>query len=231
MGLLTPFRSKNRVLVIAAHPDDEVLGCGGTIILHKARGDEVCVVIAAGRSELESGYGLSQTSFASAAAAVLGVDEVKLLGLPDQKLDTVPLLQITRNLEQAVLDWRPNVVYIHHCGDVNRDHQILYKAALVATRPTHPYIQGVYAYETISSTEWGYPRNFQPDLWVDISSVLNQKMKAMECYGPELRAYPHPRSLEAIRNRAVAWGNQCCLDAAEVFVTIRTIVRNNEENL
>ncbi|HYE32283.1 MAG TPA: PIG-L deacetylase family protein [Methylomirabilota bacterium] len=211
----------SRVLVIAAHPDDEVLGCGGALRLHKNRGDSVCVLIAAGRSEAESGYGKSQASLADAAAKVMGVDDLRILGLPDQRLDVIPMVELTQKIEEVVQDWKPDTVYIHHAGDVNRDHYALATASLVATRPVQRFIRQVFAFETISSTEWGYPRTFIPDTWLDISSVLDVKLRAMECYAPELRPYPHPRSLEAIKHRAHAWGNQCCLEAAEVFMTVR----------
>src|SRR5205807_2223967 len=93
------------------------------------------------------------------------------------------------------------------------------------TRPIEPFIEAVYAFDTASSTEWGYPRSFIPDTWVDISTTLEQKIAAMACYESEVRPYPHPRSLDALRHRARAWGNQCCMDAAEVFMTVRRTLR------
>src|SRR5205807_10577124 len=98
----------------------------------------------------------------------------------------------------------------------------------VATRPTEAHIAAVYAFDTASSTEWAYPRSFAPDTWVDISTTLEQKLKAMSCYVSELREYPHPRSLEALRHRARAWGNQHCVDAAEVFMTVRRMYRHGQ---
>jgi LmbE family N-acetylglucosaminyl deacetylase len=212
-----------RVLAIVAHPDDEVLGCGGTLCLHRKAGHHVSVLIAAGRSAKESGYGVAQSSFTRQALAALGVEHFKLLGLKDQAMDAQPLKRIINHLEQAVAQERPNVVYCQCGGDVNEDHNVLFKAALVATRPTLDFIEAVYAFETASSTEWGYPRSFVPDTWVDISSVLDRKLAAMACYRPELRDYPHPRSLKGIDIRAKAFGNQCCLKASEVFMTIRRI--------
>ena len=212
-----------RVLVIAAHPDDEVLGCGGTICLHRKAGHHVCVLIAAGRSARESGYGAAQSTLTRKALAALGVDHFKILGLKDQQLDTLPIKRITTRLERLVKDEQPNIVYCQYGGDVNEDHHILFKAAMVATRPTVESIKAVYAFDTASSTEWAYPRSFVADTWVDVSDVLGRKLNALACYGPELRDYPHPRSLAGISNRAKAFGNQCCLDAAEVFMTVRRI--------
>ena len=105
---------------------------------------------------------------------------------------------------------------------------MLFKALLVATRPTEPFIETVYAFDTASSTEWAYPRTFNPDTWVDISSTLSQKLEAMGCYESEVRDYPHPRSLKSLKYRAHAWGNHCCMDAAEVFMTVRKVVRHGE---
>ena len=111
---------------------------------------------------------------------------------------------------------------------MNRDHQILFQATLVATRPTEPYIDAVYAFDTASSTEWAYPRTFVPDTWVDISATLDVKLGAMACYVSELRDYPHPRSLKALDYRAKAFGNQVCMEAAEVFMTVRRISRHGQ---
>jgi LmbE family N-acetylglucosaminyl deacetylase len=111
---------------------------------------------------------------------------------------------------------------------LNRDHQLLFQATLVATRPPETCIEAVYAFDTASSTEWAYPRSFTADTWVDITDTLDLKIAAMACYESEVRAYPHPRSLEALRHRARAWGNQHCLDAAEAFMTVRRTLRNGQ---
>jgi LmbE family N-acetylglucosaminyl deacetylase len=218
-----------RILVIAAHPDDEVLGCGGTMALHKRAGDEVAVVIACtGRSAEASANGAAQQSYTQRALDVLGVSEVRMLGFPDQRLDTLPLTDIITPLEQAVRELKPNIVYCQYGGDINRDHEILFKAILVATRPKEQFIDAVYAFDTASSTEWAYPRSFVPDTWMDISDSLDTKLEAMACYESELQDYPHPRSLEALRHRAEAFGNQCCMEAAEVFMTVRRVSRNGK---
>jgi len=162
------------------------------------------------------------------AADVLGVADLRPLGFPDQRLDTLTLTEIIAPLERIVREVKPQIVYCQYGGDINRDHEILFKAVLVATRATEPTIEAVYAYDTASSTEWGFPRRFVPDTWVDISATLEQKLAAMACYESELRPYPHPRSLEALRHRARAWGNQQCLDAAEVFVTVRRALRRGQ---
>lgn len=218
-----------RVLVIAAHPDDEILGCGGTVALHVKAGDSVTSVVACEGESLRYGPGgVGQSEHMRRAAAVLGVADVRPLGFPDQRLDTITLTEIIAPLEQLVRELEPEVVYCQHGGDINRDHELLFKAVLVATRPTEQSIAAVYAFDTASSTEWAFPRRFVPDTWVDISAVLEQKLSAMACYESELRPYPHPRSLEALRHRAHAWGNQQCLDAAEVFLTVRRALRRGQ---
>jgi LmbE family N-acetylglucosaminyl deacetylase len=216
-------------LVIAAHPDDEILGCGGTVALHARRGDRVTAVIACEGESLRYGpNGVGQPEHMWRAAAELGVEDLRPLGFADQRLDTIPLTELITQLEQVVAETQPKTVYCQWGGDVNRDHELLFKAALVATRPTAPSITAVYAFDTASSTEWAYPRSFVPDTWVEITKTLDRKIAAMRCYESEVRPYPHPRSLEALRHRALAWGNQHCLVAAEVFMTIRRTMRCGE---
>lgn len=214
------------VLVVAAHPDDELLGCGGTVALHARAGDRVTsVVVCEGESLRYGPGGVGQSDHTKRAADVLGVRDVRALGFPDQKLDTLTLTRIITPLEEVVRETRPEIVYCQYGGDANRDHEILFRALLIATRPTESFLRAVYAFDTASSTEWGYPRTFVPDTWVEISATLETKIEAMACYESEVRPYPHPRSLDALRHRARAWGNQACMDAAEVFMTVRRTMR------
>jgi LmbE family N-acetylglucosaminyl deacetylase len=216
-------------LVIAAHPDDEVLGCGGTIALHTRRKERVVTLIMCESVSLRyRDIHVDMEHQTCDAAAILQVKEVLQLGFPDQALDTLTLTDLIVRLEQVVSEVQPRVVYCQYGGDVNRDHQLLFKATLVATRPLVPSIEAVYAYSTLSSTEWGYPRTFNPDTWVDISATLDQKLAAMACYQSELRDFPHPRSLRAIRSKAEADGSACCLPAAEPFMTVRRISRGDQ---
>jgi LmbE family N-acetylglucosaminyl deacetylase len=216
-------------MVIAAHPDDELLGCGGTIALHARASEQVTSVIACEGESLRYGKeGVGPRSHTERAARKLGVEDVRLLGFSDQRLDTITLTDLITPLEKAIREVRPAIIYCQYGGDVNRDHQLLFQALMVATRPTEEYIQAVYAFDTASSTEWAFPRSFVPDTWVDVSSTLELKLEAMACYESELRDYPHPRSLEALKNKAKAWGNQVCLDAAEPFMTIRRVIRDGQ---
>ena len=214
------------VVVIAAHPDDELMGCGGTVALHTRHGDDVVSVIVCEGESLRYGpNGVGQAEHTRRAAATLGVRDVRALGFPDQRLDTLTLTEIITPLERILREVRPGLVYCQYGGDINRDHELLFKALLVAARPTESYLDAVYAFDTPSSTEWAYPRTFVPDTWVDIALTLEVKLAAMACYESEVRPYPHPRSLDALRHRALAWGNQHCMDAAEVFMTVRRTLR------
>lgn len=217
----------DRILVVAAHPDDELLGCGGTIALHTRAGDRVTTAITCEGESLHYGEDrVEQREHIESAAKILGIEDTRLLGFRDQKLDTITLTDIITPLEILVREIQPKIIYCQHGGDVNRDHELLFKALLVATRPTEHYIQSIYAFDTASSTEWAFPRTFKPDIWVDISSTLQVKLEAMACYKREVRDYPHPRSLQALEYKAKSWGNQSCLQAAEVFMTVRSVFRN-----
>ena len=216
-----------KVLVVAAHPDDEVLGCGGTIARHVNDGDSVTAVIVCEGESLRYGInGVNQNEHSRKAADILGIQDLRSLGFPDQRLDTLTLTDIITPLEAIVREVKPELVYCQFGGDVNFDHKMVFSALLVATRPTEDYLEAVYAFDTASSTEWGHPRTFVPDTWIDITATLDRKLQAMACYESEVRAYPHPRSLKALRNRATAWGNQRCMEAAEVFVTVQRVLRN-----
>ncbi|MBV5340360.1 MAG: PIG-L family deacetylase [Deltaproteobacteria bacterium] len=215
------------VLIIAAHPDDEILGCGGTAALHARDGDDVhSIIVCEGESLRYGNVPVGQLEQANAAARHLNVKKVHWLGFRDQHLDTHTLIDIVTPLEHVVDEIQPSIVYCQFGGDINRDHQILFQAALVALRPTRAFLRSIYAFDTASSTEWGYPRSFIPDTWIDISETLDQKLEALSCYTSELREYPHPRSTDGLRGRAAGWGTQCCMKSAEVFMTIRSVYRN-----
>jgi LmbE family N-acetylglucosaminyl deacetylase len=216
----------NGVLVIAAHPDDEVLGCGGVLALHTRAGDPATVVIVCeGESHRYGPQGVGQPAHIHKAAQRLGVHDVRHLRFQDQALDTIRLTDLIDPLERIIREVRPRVIYSQYGGDLNRDHQLLFQAALVAARPPETFIESVYAFETPSSTEWAYPRTFAPDTWVDITTTLSAKLEAMACYESEIRPYPHPRSLRALEYRARALGSHVCVEAAEAFITVRRVCR------
>lgn len=215
----------NRVLIVAAHPDDEILGVGGIAIKHVNNGDEVRSVIMCEGESLRYKEGVGQTTATLEAANVIGIYHVYQLGYPDQRLDTFTLTDLIIPLEKISEEYHPNIIYCQSASDANRDHKILFEAAMVAFRPTSEWIENFSCFYTGSSTEWGYPRDFVPDTWIDISSVMNKKIEAFEKYNSEVRDYPHPRSSDALKYQAHFWGNQCCMDSAEVLMTIRRVSR------
>ena len=216
-----------KVLVIAAHPDDELLGCGATVIKHVKNGDRVRSIILCEGETMRSQDGSQKRSATEDAANILGVESTVCIGLPDQHLDTLPIVDVIKPIEKAVNEFRPNVVYVHSEADVNKDHQIVFEAALVALRPKNDFIKEIYSFYTVGATDWGYPRSFSPDTWIGFDeSIMKQKLKAFSCYETELCDYPHPRSLRTIENLAMITGNQCCMEYAESFETIRRVNRD-----
>ncbi|MBP5609073.1 MAG: PIG-L family deacetylase [Lachnospiraceae bacterium] len=215
----------SRVLVVAAHPDDELLGVGGTVIKHVQVGDEVRSIIMCEGESLRYGTDVGQNTAIQEAADVMGVSRVYQFKFPDQRLDTYTLTELITPLEQVSEEFKPDIIYCQSGSDANRDHRILFEAALVAFRPNSEWIKEFMCFYTASSTEWGHPKTFAPDTWIDISAQLDKKIEAFERYTSEVREYPHPRSSEALRHQAAFWGNQCCMEAAEVCVSIRRTLR------
>lgn len=266
-----------KILLIAAHPDDELLGVGGTIAWHVAKGDQVKVAVmcegisarfsSEGRYELGRGNGtctavvavrtaaaegaseqgqdpiLASSSDVSprcyvperfdevkletyAAARILGVTDLHLGNLPDQRLETLPLSDVVKQIELLVSDFEPDLVYTHFAGDINRDHRVLTEAVLVAVRPySAAHLKEILMFETPSSTEWSSPSltpSFQPNVYVDITPFLDQKIAAFNCYSAEVRPYPHPRSPQALADRAHYWGSLINRESAEPFMLVRS---------
>lgn len=228
---------RQSILVVSAHPDDEVLGCGGTLARHIQRGDEVHVLILGEgmvaryntrQAGLEHGNLDRLRSAAARAIKTLGVQNVTFESFPDNSFDRVPLLDIVKVVERIKASLQPQVVYTHHGGDLNVDHRLTLQAVVTACRPQPgDSVRELYAFEVVSSTEWAGPlaSAFTPTVFVDISGTLNQKLSAMACYETELRNWPHPRSLKAIEYLARWRGASVGCDAAESFQLIRAVRR------
>ncbi len=221
----------SKILVVAAHPDDEILGVGGTMAALSEQGHEVFVLIVTeGCSSQYQGQDVQRLiadkkACALQAGKLVGVRQVLFGDLPDMRLDTLPHVEINRVIERAIRQVGPEVVFTHHFGDVNRDHQRVYESTLVAVRPVQgACVRKVYTYETLSSTEWQEtdPRfAFVPNTYHDISSQLDRKIEALLTYEQEVREYPHPRSAQAIRNLAMLRGQSVGMLAAEAFCLVR----------
>ncbi len=221
-----------RVLVVAAHPDDEVLGMGGTIALHATVwGDQVRILcVTDGSSTQYPGDETRRTQKdgeARRAAAELGVEDYVHLDLPDMRLDTLPHVEVNRVVEQHVRDFRPELLYVVH-PDVNRDHHAVFDSVAVATRPAPGQsVLRVVTYAPASSVEWtpALRQTFVPNWFVDIGQTLEAKLRAFACYATEARAYPHPRSERALRAQAEFYGSSVGCQAAEPFVLVRSLER------
>jgi LmbE family N-acetylglucosaminyl deacetylase len=225
----------NPILVIAAHPDDEVLGCGGTAARLANEGRDVFFAIMGEgitsrhqQRDAADGRQLNQLKqHAHAAAKKVGVKDVFLDQLPDNRLDTVPLLEVVKLIEDLVDRIKPEIIYTHHPGDLNIDHGVIHRAVLTATRPMAGQpVREIYAFEVPSSTEWAFQRlepSFRPNVFVDITQTIDAKIAAMECYESEARRFPHPRSPEALRALATRWGSVVGCGAAEAFELVRSI--------
>lgn len=224
------------ILVVAAHPDDEVLGCGGTIARHADAGDQVQVLIVAEgatsrqqqRDRDQVGDELSVLAQAAhSAGAILGAHGVELLGLPDNRLDSLDLLDVIKEIEGRVNYYRPNAVYVHHAGDVNVDHRRLHEAVVTACRPMPGCcVKRLLSFEVASSSEWQPPGSapaFQPNWFVDISDQWSRKREALVAYASEMRPWPHPRSFEALEHLARWRGAQVGVEAAEAFCLLRNL--------
>ena len=227
----------NQVMVVAAHPDDEVLGCGGTIARHADSGDQVQVLIVAEgstsrqqeRDRAQVGDELSALAKAAhAAGSILGAASVELLDLPDNRLDSLDRLDLIKRIEECVERHQPECVYVHHAGDVNVDHRRLHEAVVTACRPMPGHVvRRLLSFEVASSTEWQPPGSapaFQPNWFVDISDQWERKREALVAYASEMRDWPHARSLEAIEHLARWRGAQVGVDAAEAFCLLRQLL-------
>ncbi len=225
------------ILVIAAHPDDEILGCGGAIAKHTQKGDRVDIMILAEgatsrdpqRNRDKRQNELSALAKAAQQASqILGVNSIELLKLPDNRLDSCDLLDLVKVVEEAIAKYQPKVIYTHHRGDLNIDHQLIHQAVVTACRPlSDSTVKTLLFFEIPSSTEWQIPHSatyFTPTWFVDISNTLQLKLKALEAYTSEMRPYPHPRSLQAVEYLARWRGATIGVEAAEAFILGRQIV-------
>lgn len=225
------FRS---ILILAAHPDDEVLGCGGTIAKLADEGATIhAAFLADGVFSRTGDASAQQAELANRRAAaqkscdILGVKSVSFGYFPDNRMDTVALLDITKAVEELIAEHRPDTIFTHHAGDVNIDHRRTHEAVVTACRPQSGHtVKTLLSFEVPSSTEWQLPGSapvFAPNWFVDISGTLDRKMAALDAYFDELREWPHPRSRHGVEYLARWRGATIGVDAAEAFVLGRQL--------
>jgi len=231
------------VAVIAAHPDDEVLGCGGTIARLAKDGRPVHILLIADGVSSRGGSLVAETvqedftirnEAAERACKILGCQSVQLLGFPDNRLDSLDLLHVVKAIEDFIQKHKPSTVFTHHAGDVNIDHRVVHDAVIAACRPLPGYfVNELLFFEVPSSTEWRPPGSgqvFDPNWFFDVADVLDVKLKALEAYRAEMRAFPHPRSLVAVEALARWRGASAGFDAAEAFILGRKLIRAGGSN-
>ncbi len=223
---------QQRVLVVAAHADDEVLGCGATIAKHIANQDKVKVIF------MTDGVGARDNSSVQESQAralaltnamtALGVTDYQCFDFPDNQMDTVSLLSIVKEIEQVIAEFQPSIVYSHFGHDLNIDHRITHQAVMTACRPIKGHsVKKIFAFEVLSSTEWQSPSapSFKPQYIVNISPFWPQKLQALQSYQQELRAFPHSRSLECIEALATLRGASHGFEKAEAFQVERILAQ------
>jgi LmbE family N-acetylglucosaminyl deacetylase len=227
----------NTALVVAAHPDDEVLGCGATIARLSHEGWKVHVLIVAeGVTSRESKRDVDAklidlsalAKCAQEANKILGTASVDLLSLPDNRMDSIQLLDVVKIVEEYVYKYKPSLLFTHHAGDVNIDHRVLHDAVIAASRPQPEHaVKELLFFEVPSSTEWRPEASgiyFKPNYFYDVSAYISKKIAALSEYSHEIRNFPHPRSLDAVNHLASWRGASVGCKAAEAFMLGRCIV-------
>lgn len=215
--------------MIAPHPDDEVVGCGGTMAKRALGGDKVylCIVTKAYPPDWAEDEIKERREEVRRVSEILGIKKTYFLDLPTVKLDTIPQKELNEAITRVINEVQPETVYIPHRGDINKDHRLVFDAAMVAARPKPGSpIKEILSYEALSSTEWSAPfveNAFIPNVYVDISETLEIKLRAISTYKTELKEFPHPRSLEAISALAKLRGSSIGVGAAEAFMLIREL--------
>lgn len=219
-----------RVLILAAHPDDEVLGCGGAILKHVKSGDQVHIIFLAdgetSRMGVRQGALKQRRKATDLACKILGVKSYHFIDFPDNRLDSIPLLDVVQKVEKLFSKINPSIVYTHHYGDLNIDHRIANAVVMTLCRPLpESSVEEILTFEVMSSTEWGVTSvtPFTPNVFINISDELQDKMHALEAYANEMREFPHSRSVMHIQSLATHRG--CCVgfSAAEGFMLIRSL--------
>jgi N-acetylglucosamine malate deacetylase 1 len=217
------------VLVIAAHPDDEVLGCAGTIMKHVQSNDQVHVLfmtdgVSSRNDEASKIAAQNRREMAEAAKKIMGVSKNTYLDLPDNAMDTVPFIEIVKSIESKINEIKPSVIYTHFSGDLNIDHRFTHNAVMTACRPQPACsVNKILCFEVNSSSEWSLNSAFRPNVFVNIAELEDMKSAVLDAYSKELRDFPHTRSKKAIVARDRVRGTTVGVEAAESFILERAV--------
>jgi LmbE family N-acetylglucosaminyl deacetylase len=213
-----------KILIIAPHPDDEVLGCGGTIAKYKEKNDKIylCIVTKAYTPDWSEEFLKNRPKEIAKSNKILGIHHTFFLDYPTVKLDTIPQKELNDAISKIINTVKPEVVYIPFKSDLNKDHQIVCESSLVALRPHNHKVKKILSYEILATTEWGgMPESFTPTVYIDITDTFSIKIEAMKAYKSELRSYLHPRSLQGIETLARKRGSEIGVEYAEAYKLIR----------
>ena len=214
---------KKKILVLAAHPDDETLGCGATIAKLSNQGHNIkLLTFTDGVSARDIGDNKNRNKSLQKVSKILGINDFKYGNFPDNKMDSIPLLDVCKFIEKEIEEV-PDVIFTHHPGCLNIDHNIVYRAVITAFRPQNKKELEINCFEIPSSTEWNPNADFRSNLYIDVEGFVEKKIEALKIYDEEIRPYPHPRSYDAIINKMKFSGNEVGLNYAERFHTMRRI--------
>lgn len=225
--------SKKKILIVAAHPDDEVLGCFGTVArLIKEGYEAYTLILGEGKTSRDDQRVVENkkdeievlNTEIQKANDTIGIKKVFVESFADNRFDSVDLLDIIKVISKVKDEVKPDIIFTHYEHDLNIDHQITYKAVITATRPMEDEcVKEIYSFEILQSTEWNYPLSFSPDTFFDTSDTIDLKIDAMKAYTSELCEYPHPRSLEGIELNAKYQGMRVGKKYVEAFKSVRVI--------
>ena len=232
--MIDMMKNIKKLLIVAAHPDDEVLGCGATVARLVQEG-HIAYVLILGEGVTSRDETRNRTAKLAEiddlkvesleANRLIGIKEIYFHDFADNRFDTVSLLDIVKVIESYKKKIQPDIIFTHFRNDLNIDHQIVYRAVITAARPLpDETVKAIYSFESFSSTEWNFPLSFSPTIFINVENTLELKLQAFRAYDSERRNYPHPRSVEAIRRYAEKWGTTVGCKAAEAFELVRLIL-------
>ena len=220
-----------KILVVAAHPDDELLGCGGSLI--KLSNDKCNIFTlfftdgVSAREKNKKNEDTQRKKNSLKSLKIIGVKQSKFLSYPDNALDMVPLIKITKEIEKVIMNFKPHTIFTHSDVDLNIDHEIISRAVLTATRPKPNFcVKNIFLFETLSSTEWNFnlkKKSFNPNYFIDITKTIKTKIEAAKAYKQEISTWPHPRSIDGIKNLAKYRGQSVGVKFAEAFFALRQV--------